>query len=34
LFKGSARTLQPIFGSDDEFTLRPLGGLSSQFGKP
>ena len=30
-----ACTLQLTFGGDDdEFTLRPLGGLSSHFGKP
>jgi hypothetical protein len=23
-----------MFGGNDEFTLRPLGGLSSHFGKP
>ena len=34
LLKGSARILQLMFGGDDEFTLRPLGGLSSHFGKP
>ena len=34
LLKCSARTLQLMFGGDDEFTLRPLGGLSSHFGKP
>ena len=32
LLKGSARILQLTFCSDDEFTLRPLGGLSSHFG--
>ena len=34
LLKGSASILQLIFCSDDEFTLRPLGGLSSHFGNP
>ena len=34
LLKGSARILQLMFGGDDKFTLRPLGGLSSHFGKP
>ena len=34
LLKRSASILQLMFGSDDEFTLRPLGGLSSHFGKP
>src|SRR6478672_8108084 len=34
LFECSARTLQLMFGGDGEFTLRPLGGLSSHFGKP
>jgi hypothetical protein len=26
--------LQLTFGGDDEFTLCPLGGLRSHFGKP
>ena len=26
--------LQLMFGGEDEFTLRPLCGLSSHFGKP
>jgi hypothetical protein len=26
--------LQLTFGGDDEFTLRPLCGFSSHFGKP
>jgi hypothetical protein len=34
LFQRSARILQLTFGSDDEFTLCPLGGLRSHFGKP
>jgi hypothetical protein len=34
LLKGSARLFQLMFGSDDELTLRPLGGLCSHFGKP
>src|SRR5215471_6223125 len=34
LLKGSARLFQLMFGGDDELTLRPLGGLSSDFGKP
>ena len=34
LLKRSANILQLMFCSDDEFTLRPLGGLSSHFGKP
>jgi hypothetical protein len=34
LFQRSARMLQLTFGGDDEFTLCPLGGLGSQFGKP
>ena len=34
LLKRSASILQLMFGGDDEFTLRPLGGLSSHFGKP
>ena len=32
LLKRSASILQLMFCSDDEFTLRPLGGLSSHFG--
>jgi len=34
VLKRSASTLQLMFGGDDKFTLRPLGGLSSHFGKP
>ena len=34
LFQRSARMLQLTFGGDDEFTLCPLGGLRSHFGKP
>ncbi len=34
LFQRSARMLQVTFGCDDEFTLCPLGGLRSHFGKP
>jgi hypothetical protein len=34
LFQRSARILQLTFGGDDEFTLCPLGGLHSHFGKP
>ena len=34
MLKGSAGVLQLVFGGDDEFTLRALGGLSSHFGKP
>jgi hypothetical protein len=34
LFQRSARILQLTFGGDDEFTLCPLGGLRSHFGKP
>jgi hypothetical protein len=34
LFQRSTRILQLAFGVDDEFTLCPLGGLRSHFGKP
>ena len=34
LFQRSASMLQLTFGGDDEFTLRPLCGFSSHFGKP
>ena len=34
LFQRSARMLQLTFSGDDEFTLYPLGGLRSHFGKP
>ncbi len=34
LFKGSASLFQFIFGGDNEFTLRPLGGLGSHFSSP
>ena len=34
LFQRAARMLQLTFGGDDDFTLCPLGGLRSHFGKP
>ncbi len=34
LFQCPARMLQLTFRGDDEFTLCPLGGLRSHFGKP
>src|SRR5215468_2747053 len=34
LFQCSARILQLTFGSNCQFAVRPLGGISSHFGKP